>query len=144
MQISDSTSRPSSVRLLALASLPLALALAATPLTFASGLPVVPAGVPGGGGSGEKAATQGYLGVELHDPTKDEIAAIPAGTAHGTEITRVDHDGPAGKAGLREHDLILQCNGQAIKGHDQLKHILNLIEPREARQELRTPFQPLR
>jgi serine protease Do len=42
----------------------------------------------------------------------------------GAEIIRVDHDGPAGKAGLREHDVILQMNGKQIEGEDQLRRLL--------------------
>ncbi len=44
--------------------------------------------------------------------------------AHGAEVIHVDHDGPAGKAGLREHDVILQMNGTAIEGEDQLRRML--------------------
>ena len=82
---------------------------------------------PGGEGGGH--ANQGYLGVGLRDPSSKDAASLPPGTGHGTEIVRVDHDGPAGKAGLRENDLILQLNGQAISGHDQLKHLLHDMAP---------------
>ncbi len=82
-----------------------------------------------GGGSGGKKANQGYLGVELRDPSKEQASSLPAGTAHGAEIIRVDHDGPAGKAGLREHDLILQFDGQAVGGHEQLKHLMHNVTP---------------
>lgn len=103
------------------------LALAATALgAFAAlsavALPAHPAGGEGG------RANQGYLGVILRDLSKDDLASLPPGT-HGTEIVHVDHDGPAGKAGLRENDVILQLNGQAIGGHDQLKHLLHDVAP---------------
>ncbi len=96
-----------------------ALAAAAVPL---------PAHAPAGGEGGSR-SNQGYLGVSLRDPSNKESASLPPGNAHGTEIVRVDHDGPAGKAGLRENDIILQLNGQAISGHDQLKHILHDVAP---------------
>ncbi len=36
----------------------------------------------------------------------------------------VDHDAPAGKSGLKEHDVILQLDGQAFENADQLRHRL--------------------
>ncbi len=99
----------------------------------ASGLAAVGAGAPlspraGGGGH----AAQGYLGVELRDPSSKELAEQHPGVVHCTEIVRVDHDGPAGKAGLREHDLILQMNGRAVGGQEQLKHMLHDTAPGQA------------
>ena len=44
--------------------------------------------------------------------------------ARGAEITKLDHDGPACKAGMRMHDVILQMNGQVIEGEDQLREML--------------------
>ena len=107
------------------------LALAATVFGALAALSAMALPLPAhtsGGSEGGKNANQGYLGVGLRDPSNKEVN-LPAGTAHGTEIVRVDHDGPAGKAGLRENDLILQLNGQAISGHDQLKHLLHDVAP---------------
>src|ERR1039457_4787899 len=44
-------------------------------------------------------------------------------------IILVDHDAPAGKAGLREHDVVLQMNGQAIEGQDQIRRMLHDSPP---------------
>ena len=74
-------------------------------------------------------AVRGYLGVELRDPSSKELSEQHPGVMHGTEIVRVDHDGPAGKAGLREHDVILQLNGQALGGQAQLRHMLHDTTP---------------
>jgi len=41
----------------------------------------------------------------------------------------VDHDAPAGKAGLREHDVILRMNGQAIDGEEQIRRMLRESPP---------------
>ncbi len=37
----------------------------------------------------------------------------------------MDHDGPAFRSGLREHDVILQMNGQVIEGEEQLRRMLH-------------------
>jgi serine protease Do len=86
----------------------------------------------GGGffaGSGAGAAgahgSQGYLGVGVRDVSSDQIAALKLKEARGAEIILVDHDAPAGKAGLREHDVVLQLNGQAINSGDQLHRLLH-------------------
>lgn len=80
---------------------------------------------------GSSHTVQGYLGVELRDVSGKEMSEQHPGVEHGTEIVHVDHDGPAGKAGLREHDLILQLNGQAIGGQAQLRRMLHDTAPGE-------------
>jgi S1-C subfamily serine protease len=72
---------------------------------------------------------QGYLGVDVRDVTEDQLAALKLKEARGAEIILVDHDAPAGKVGLREHDVILRVNGQAIVGEDQLRRMLRESPP---------------
>ena len=75
---------------------------------------------------------QGYLGVDIRDVSEASVAAAKVKTskdARGAEIVRVDHDGPAGKAGLHEHDIVLQVNGQAIDGGEQLRRLLHDAPP---------------
>ena len=75
------------------------------------------AGTPGRG-------TQGYLGVDLRDVTEDQIGSLKLKEPRGAEIISVDHDGPACKAGLMLHDVILQMNGVVIEGEEQLRRML--------------------
>lgn len=75
-------------------------------------------------GVGTNSRTQGYLGVDIRDVGDDQLGALKMKEARGAEIIHVDHDAPAGKAGLREHDVILQMNGTAIVGEDQLRRML--------------------
>ena len=77
------------------------------------------------GGSASARGAQGYLGVIVRDVTPDQVAALKLKDARGAEIVLVDHDAPAGKAGLREHDVVLQMNGQAIEGGDQIRKMLH-------------------
>jgi serine protease Do len=69
----------------------------------------------------------GYLGVEIQDISDDEISTLKLKDVRGAEISSLDHDGPACKAGMRLHDVILQLNGQLIEGGDQLRRLLREI-----------------
>ena len=76
---------------------------------------------------GESHHSQGYIGVEMRDVSEDQLSALKLKDAHGVEITNLDHDGPACKAGMKVHDVILQMNGQAIDGGDQLRRMLREV-----------------
>ena len=80
------------------------------------------------GGAGAHGA-QGYLGVGVRDVSGDQVAVLRLKEARGAEIIVVDHDAPAGKAGLREHDVVLQMNGQAIEGGEQIRRMLHESPP---------------
>ena len=69
-------------------------------------------------------AAQGYLGIEMRDVSEDQLGTLKLKDARGAEITNLDHDGPACKAGMRMHDVILQMNGQVVENEDQLRRML--------------------
>ena len=72
---------------------------------------------------------QGFLGVDVGDIDQDRAQALHLKDTHGAEITILDHDAPAGKVDLKLHDVILQVNGQAIDGAEQVKQILHDTPP---------------
>jgi len=84
--------------------------------------------VAGAAGAGAPARAQGYLGVDVRDVSDDQVAVLKlrpkSKDDRGAEIILVDHDAPAGKVGLREHDVVLRMNGQAIEGEEQLRRLL--------------------
>ena len=82
-----------------------------------------------GAGAPPARGGQGYLGVDVRDVTEDQLPALKLKEARGAEIVLVDHDAPAGKAGLREHDVILRMNGQAIDGEEQIRRMLRESPP---------------
>jgi predicted metalloprotease with PDZ domain len=76
-------------------------------------------------GGASHMAAPGYLGVDFQDVGDERVSVLKLKDSHGAEIIHVDHDAPAGHAGLQEHDVILQLNGQAIDDRDQLRKILH-------------------
>jgi len=68
--------------------------------------------------------SQGYLGVGIRDVSDERAKELKLKDAGGAEITMLDHDGPAMKAGLKMGDVIVQMNGQAIVGEEQLRRML--------------------
>jgi len=74
-------------------------------------------------------AGRSYLGVDIRDVTSDRMAALKLKEERGVEITMVDADAPAGKAGLREHDVILDFNGTAVESEEQLRRMIREVPP---------------
>jgi serine protease Do len=75
------------------------------------------------------AASRSYLGVDIRDVTTDRMAALKLKEERGVEITMIDADAPAGKAGLREHDVILDFNGTAVESEEQLRRLIREVPP---------------
>ncbi|MGD0891773.1 MAG: PDZ domain-containing protein [Terracidiphilus sp.] len=74
-------------------------------------------------------ASQGYLGVDFVDVDQDKAQALKLKEVRGAVITLIDHDAPAGQAGMRVNDVVIQLNGQNVEGAEQLKRMLREIPP---------------
>ena len=72
---------------------------------------------------------EGYLGVDVRDVSKDRVGPLHLKSTRGAEIIRVDHDGPAGKMGLHEHDVVLEMNGTKVDNQDRLRKMLRDTPP---------------
>ena len=72
---------------------------------------------------------QGYLGVWVDDVDNDKMQSLKLKEARGAVITLIDHDAPAGQIGLRVNDVVVQFNGQAVDGAEQLRRMLKEIPP---------------
>ena len=81
------------------------------------------------GNAGSSHSGQGYLGVDVRDIAPDQVVPLRLKDVRGAEIVLVDHDAPAGKAGLHEHDVVLQLNGQAVSNQDQVRRMLRDLAP---------------
>ena len=65
-----------------------------------------------------------YLGVDIIDVSPERLGELKLKEEHGAEVTKVDQDGPAGKAGLHEHDVIISLNGTAVESAAQLRRMI--------------------
>ena len=70
-----------------------------------------------------------YLGVDVRDITSDRVSALKLKEERGVEITTVDQDAPAGKAGLKEHDVILEFNGARVESEEQFRRMIRETPP---------------
>jgi serine protease Do len=69
-------------------------------------------------------AGRSYLGIDIRDVTADRMSELKLKEERGVEIVMVDADAPAGKAGLREHDVILEFNGATVESGEQLRRLI--------------------
>ncbi len=78
-----------------------------------------------------------YIGVMMQEVDSERAKALKLGEATGAEITLVEPEGPAEKAGLKAGDVVLRYNGQRVEGIDQFARMVRDTPPgREVRLEL--------
>src|SRR3984893_4514933 len=79
-----------------------------------------PYGIPS-----EDSGGSSYLGVDIVDISADRLGALKLKEEKGVEVTMVDQDAPAGKAGVKEHDVILTMNGAPVESKTQLQRMIH-------------------
>ena len=77
----------------------------------------------------EDSGTGSYLGVDINDVSTERLSALKLKEEKGVEVTMVDQDAPAGKAGIKEHDVILNMNGTPIESKVQLQRMIHEMPP---------------
>jgi len=75
--------------------------------------------------SSDEGGTSSYLGVDITDVTTERLSALKLKEEKGVEVTMVDQDAPAGKAGIKEHDVIMTMNGTTIDSGAQLRRMIH-------------------
>jgi membrane-associated protease RseP (regulator of RpoE activity) len=70
-----------------------------------------------------------YLGIDIRDITPERMNALKLKEERGVEVVALDQDAPAGKAGLKEHDVILEYNGTRVEGQEQLRRLIRETPP---------------
>jgi serine protease Do len=65
-----------------------------------------------------------YLGIGAMDVTPERAKALNLKEERGVEVSSVDADGPASKAGMKDGDVVLEYNGQAVQGRAQFQRLV--------------------
>ena len=73
---------------------------------------------------GDEENSGAYMGVDIADITPERLSALKLKDERGVEVTMVDQDAPAGKAGVKEHDVILSMNGTTVESGAQLRRMI--------------------
>jgi serine protease Do len=66
----------------------------------------------------------GYLGIGAMDITPERAKALNLKEERGVEVSTLDADGAAAKAGIREGDVVLEYNGQQVQGRAQFQRLV--------------------
>ena len=73
--------------------------------------------------------SQGYLGVGVREVAEDQLNSFHVPASRGLEIVLIDHDAPAAKAGLKEHDVILRANGETVDTVEKFRRMVRETPP---------------
>jgi len=65
-----------------------------------------------------------FLGVGVAEVDADRVKALNLKEERGAEVTSVEEDSPAAKAGVKVGDVILDYNGQRVEGAEQLVRLV--------------------
>lgn len=65
-----------------------------------------------------------YLGVGVREIDDERARTLKLRETYGVEITRVDEESPAAKAGLKTGDVVLQYNGERVEGIEQFVRLV--------------------
>jgi serine protease Do len=65
-----------------------------------------------------------YLGIGVQEVNADRAKELKLSDVHGVEVTRVEDDSPASKAGLKQGDVVLEYQGQRVEGTAQFVRLV--------------------
>ncbi len=78
-------------------------------------------------GSGK--VTRGWLGVSVQEVTTQLARSLGLGEPKGALVAKVERESPAARAGLRSGDVILNFNGQEVRGPHDLSLAIASAQP---------------
>jgi serine protease Do len=70
-----------------------------------------------------------YLGVNLAEIDPNRAKELKLKEDYGVEITRVEENSPAEKAGIKTGDVVLEYNGQRVEGMEQFGRLVRETPP---------------
>ncbi len=65
-----------------------------------------------------------YLGIGITEVSAERAKALKLAEEGGVEITRVEEESPAAKAGLKKGDVVLEYSGQRVQGTEQFVRLV--------------------
>ena len=71
-----------------------------------------------------RAAGAGYIGIGMQEVDSERAKALKLHDESGVEITVVEQESPADKAGLKSGDVMLRFNGQKVEGMEQFSRMV--------------------
>lgn len=71
----------------------------------------------------------GYLGIGGVEVTSERVKALNLKEERGVEVSKVDEDGPAAKAGIKAGDVLLEFDGTPVLGTLQFQRMVGEIPP---------------
>jgi serine protease Do len=72
---------------------------------------------------------RGMIGVLAQNLTSDMAKSLGLSSVHGAIVAQVTPDSPASRAGVRQGDVILKLNGQAITDSNDLRNRISSMTP---------------
>jgi serine protease Do len=72
---------------------------------------------------------RGLLGVNIQDVTQALAKSFGRPDTSGALVSQVVSGSPSEKAGIKNGDIILDCNGQPVSGAAQLKNLVGQTKP---------------
>jgi serine protease Do len=72
---------------------------------------------------------RGMIGVVAQGLTSDVAKSLGLSSVHGAIVAQVTPDSPASKAGIRQGDVILKVNGEAINDSNDLRNRISAMAP---------------
>lgn len=70
-----------------------------------------------------------YLGVNLAEIDENRAKELKLREDYGVEVTRVEENSPAEKAGVKPGDVVLEYNGQRVEGMEQFGRMVRETPP---------------
>ena len=69
-------------------------------------------------------SAQSFLGVGVAELTANRARELKLRDEHGVEVTRIEDDSAAAKAGIKQGDVVLEFNGQRVEGTEQFMRLV--------------------
>jgi len=71
----------------------------------------------------------GWLGIEIGEVTAEKAKDLKLASVRGVIVDDVEPDSPAAKAGIKEHDVITQYDGQPVEDTVQFRRLVGETPP---------------